>query len=124
MSNSLPGRLRRAVEQSLGSTWGGDVVLERGDQGGLSERQHVHRFRVRGAPEGSPSSVIVKLPRPGDSDRVLFFAEWTCLQLWTELSPVPAAPRLVCGNVDEGLFITLDFGFRDRLDGALLGSDA
>jgi len=124
MSNSLPDRLRRAVEQSLGSTWGGDVVLERGDQGGLSERQHVHRFRVRGAPEGSPSSVIVKLPRPGDSDRVLFFTEWACLQLLTELSPGPPAPRLVCGNVDEGFLIMEDLGSGERLDGALLGSDA
>jgi phosphotransferase family enzyme len=117
-------RLRRAVEQSLASAWGGDVALELGDQGGLSERQHVHRFRVRKAPTGSPASVIVKQPRAGDSDRALFFTEWACLQLLTELCPEPPAPRLFCGNADPGFLVMEDFGSGERLDHALLGSDA
>src|SRR3982751_3284261 len=100
--------LCRAVEKSLGSAWGGDVALEPDVEPGFSERHHVRRFRVRVAPDGSPSSVVVKQPRLRDGERFdpssdghaarAFFNEWASLQLLTELRPDPPSPRLYCGN--------------------------
>src|SRR5689334_5422023 len=104
--------LRLAVEKHLRAAWGGEVVLEAGDQGGLSDRQHVHRFQVRVAPAGSPSSVVVKQPRLREGEEfdpdgdgpgaTLFFTEWACLRLLTELSTDPPSPRLYCGNARDG----------------------
>jgi Phosphotransferase enzyme family len=116
--------LLKAIEQSLGRTWHGDVVLEPAGERGLSGREYVHRFRVRNAPTDSPASVIVKQPRPGDADRTLFFTEWACLQLLTELCAESPAPRLFCGSTDPAFVVMEDFGSGERLDNGLLGSDA
>ena len=104
------------------STWNGDVALEPA-QGDLSGREHVHRFLVRTAPAGTPSSVIVKQARKRDQDLTLFFNEWACLQLLTEVSTTPAAPRLLASDADQRLLIMEDLGPGDRLDHALLGHD-
>jgi len=127
-------RLRRAIEKSLRLAWGGDVVLEASDQRRLSEREHVHRFRVRLAPEGAPSSVIAKQPRSRKGEKfdprsdnhvtTTFFNEWACLQLLTELGTEPSSPRLYCASGDEGFLVMEDFGSGERLDEALLGGDA
>ena len=115
---------RHAVEQSLSSRWNGDVVLEQDEQAGLSGREHVHRFHVRVAPPDSPSSVVVKQPRQRDEGLALFFNEWACLQLLTELCPTPPAPRLYVSSPDPRFLVMEDLGTGSRLDHALLGTDA
>ena len=116
--------LKRGVEHGLRATWDGDVALARVADGGLSDRTHVHRFRVSAAPAGSPASVIVKQPSQRDEHRALFFYEWACLQLLTELCAEPPAPRFYCGSGDGSFLVMEDFGTGDRLDHALLGDDA
>ena len=114
---------QRSVEQALGSSWGGEVQLEPAGEGGLSGREYVHRYRVRLAPAGSPSSVVVKQPREQDRDLNLFFNEWACLQLLTELCPESPAPRLYTGSAEQRFLAMEDLGIGERLDHALLGSD-
>src|SRR5690606_18753314 len=100
---------------------------------GLAERPHVYRMTISAAPLGSPSTVIVKLPRledgelfdPASTDPSAsrFFNEWACLEFLSELSSDPPAPRLYGADADNGILSLEDIAPGGSLDEALMAGD-
>ncbi|MEM7530692.1 MAG: hypothetical protein AAF639_00835 [Chloroflexota bacterium] len=126
------------AQKILAQTFGVDVQLEPGKDEGLSGRTYVHRLRVSATSATVPNSVIMKqavIREEGQvydptstephSPAALLFNDWAGVQFLTEVctEPLPA-PRFYGGSHEHGFFLMEDLGAGERLDMALLGTDA
>lgn len=134
MDAQLPSAIA-AAERILARRFGDGLRLELGDQGGLNQRDHVHRLALVQGPEEAPSNVILKRARLGetqafdpkavDGPAASFFDEWAGLHFLNQVCrrPLPG-PEFYGGDQGAGLILMEDYGAGTRLDHALLGEDA
>ena len=112
----------------------GEVRLGRATLLNGSDRSSVLRVIVEDAPNGAPSSIIVKRaidlgaewddPSLPDSPTTRFFNEWASLQFLGEIAADhPLAPRLIAADRNAGILVMQDLVPMTVLSATLLGND-